>query len=201
MIEINNQHGNDTHPTKFNRQCELIIPQTYSQPYTLSKAINAAWFCIIAFLHPPVILAMRYIQRMRIVQYAMMMAPRRPLKCLEFRRLFADSLNSPRNFRIRKRMSIAIRQKTTRVATWDARPTIMILFPVLGFVPWEATAAPVLWIKSISALKTQGNKRKHILPLNENGSYVTKYEDPNVPFGHDAGEFGAVDNDASMFSL
>ena len=121
MEEIQSQHGNGTHPTRFSGQYELTIPQTCSQTYTLSKAINAGWFCIIGFLHPPAISAIRYIQRMRIVQYATVMAPRRPLKCFEFRRVFVDSLNSPRNFRMRKKTSMAIIPKMTRVATIEDR--------------------------------------------------------------------------------
>lgn len=79
-----------------------------------------------------------------------MMAPRRPLKCLEFRRLFVDSLNSPRNLRTRKKTSTAMRPKITSVRTWDPRPTIIMLFPMDGFVPWEATTAPVLFSQSIA---------------------------------------------------
>ena len=73
----------------------------------------------------------------------------------------------------------------------------MTLLLVLVLAPWDAMTAPALIIivRAPSILQTEKYP-----PLDRDRSYITKDEDPCVPFGSNARELGSVDDDASKFS-
>jgi hypothetical protein len=75
----------------------------------------------------------------------------------------------------------------------------MTLLPVLALAPWDAMAAPAL-INAVRAssilLRTEED-----LSLDKDRSYITKDEDPCVPFGSNAREPSSVNDDTSEFSL
>lgn len=130
--------------TNINPGCPTFKLSTAIPIITLSNTIKLGWSCIIEFLHPPAISAMRYTHRMRTVAYAITMAPIRILKRRESRIALADSLNSPVCVRIRAQTSEAIRPNIRRVKTCEARPAIITLFPAVALEPPAAKMAPIL---------------------------------------------------------
>lgn len=93
------------------------------------------------------------------VAYDTMIAPMRPLNFRDPRMALAELLNSPWCFAMRDQTSSAMIPKTSRVKTWEARPTIITLFPVLVLDPPAARIAPILDEKLLASIEEAGVAR------------------------------------------